>query len=182
MITVPNSERLSFSLISEQEKELLFELDQDPEVMRYINGGKVTTWEEVENIFVPRLNAYRKPEKGWGLWAAHTLDDNTYLGWVLVRPLHFFDDETPTEYDNLELGWRFKRSAWGKGYGTEAAQAVCDVVSQVEGVNKVNALAEKENLGSIRIMEKLGMKYIKDILYRDPLGDVDVVYYEKAVK
>lgn len=182
MITVPNTERLRLTLLSEADKELLFELDQDPDVMRYINGGKVTTWEDIEKIFVPRLNAYRNPQKGWGLWAAHTLDGNHYLGWVLVRPLHFFDETTETELHNLEIGWRFKQSAWGKGYGTEAAKAVCDAVSAPDEVTKICALAEKENVGSTRIMEKLGMRYLRTIIYKDPLADDEVVYYEKTVK
>lgn len=181
MITVNDSTRLRYTLIAEEHKELLFELDQDPDVMKYINGGKTTTREELDTIFIPRLNAYRNPQKGWGLWAVHTKEDNAYLGWVLVRPLHFFDENTATEYNNLELGWRFKKAAWGKGYGTEAAQAVCNAVSQPDEVTKVCALAEKENIGSTRIMEKLGMTFIKNIIYKDPLGDDEVVYYEKTL-
>lgn len=182
MINIPNSSRLRFSLISQDDKALLFELDQDPEVMKYINGGKTTTWEDIEQRLIPRLNAYRNPEKGWGIWAVHTLDEDKFLGWVLVRPLYFFDDSTPTELNNLELGWRFKRETWGKGYGTEAAQAVADIVSQRPEINKISAIAEKANIGSTRIMEKLGMSYIKELIYRDPLGDMTAVYYEKIVK
>ncbi|GLX82865.1 GNAT family N-acetyltransferase [Thalassotalea eurytherma] len=176
-VTIPDSERLTYGFITEQDTDLLFELDQDPDVMRYINGGKVTTMEDVHNIFVPRLNAYSNQEKGWGLWKVFEKDTNDFIGWVLVRPLDFFSDE-PTQFDNLELGWRFKQKTWGKGYGTEAAQAICNELAKLPDVKYLCALAVKENAGSINIMKKLGMRFIESAICKDPLGDLDVVHYQ----
>lgn len=178
-IQQPTSERLTYRLLDADDGDLLFELDQDPAVMKHINGGKVTTKQEIRDTFIPRLSKYRNPDKGWGLWGVFLKPNQTFVGWVLVRPMHFFNN-TPHWHD-LELGWRFKQSSWGKGYGTEAAQAVVDAVKQSPEVTHLSAIAVPENQASLRIMEKLGMAYVKTDLHKDPLGDMTVAYYSMKV-
>ena len=56
---IADSNRLCFRMITEKDVQLLFQLDQDPEVMRYINGGTATTMQAIEEVYLPRLNAYR---------------------------------------------------------------------------------------------------------------------------
>ena len=158
--------------------ELLFELDQDPEVMRFINGGKPSTRQEVESKYLPRMESYTTPEKGWGIWGAWKLKPEEFIGWILVRPMHYFDEARND--DDLELGWRFKKSAWGRGYATEAAKTVMESL-ELNGVRQFSALAEEENEASINVMKKLGMKYLKTALHKDPLGDAEVVYYSRKV-
>jgi RimJ/RimL family protein N-acetyltransferase len=176
---IPNSERLQFELMAEQDAHLFFELDQDPEVMRYINGGKMTSMEDVLNIYIPRMKSYTNEKLGWGQWKVTITDSNEFIGWVLVRPVDFFSDNP--QLDNLELGWRFKQMTWGKGYATEAAKSIALAVSQTKSVSKISAIALEDNLASIKIMTKLGMKYIKTYLHKDPLGDIEAVYYEKKL-
>lgn len=174
---VANSERLRYRLLTEEDGQLLFELDQDVEVMRYINGGHMTTMTEINEKFIPRLNAYLNPEKGWGLWGVFTEKDNRYLGWVLVRPMDYFSDSP--EYKNLELGWRFKRESWGLGYATEAAKQIKKALIENGDVETFSAIAVLENVGSINIMTKLGMEFVKQYIHQDnQLGDMDVVYYQ----
>jgi len=174
---IPNSERLRFELMTEQDAQLFFELDQDPEVMRYINGGKMTPMEDVLNISIPRMKSYTNENHGWGQWKITILDTNEFIGWVLVRPMNFFSDNP--QFDNLELGWRFKQITWGKGYASEAANSIALAVCQTVSVSKISAIALEGNLASIKIMTKLGMKYIKTYIHKDPLGDIEAVYYEK---
>jgi RimJ/RimL family protein N-acetyltransferase len=176
---VKDSMRLSFALMDENDAELLFKLDQDPNVMRYINGGHMTTMEEVNEVFIPRMQSYTSPDKGWGLWKVLVKETNAFIGWILVRPMDFFNDKPA--WDDLELGWRFMKSAWGKGYGTEAAQQVVEALIELGGISKLSALAMEENSGSINIMKKLGMEYIKTDVCKDPLGDLQVVYYSMPV-
>ena len=88
-----------------------------------------------------------------------------------------FFTKTP-EFDNLEIGWRFMQSAWGKGYATEAALAVQAEVIKQRQVKKISAIAMEGNDGSIAIMKKLGLSYQKTYLHKDPLGDMQVVYYQ----
>ncbi|WP_369410423.1 GNAT family N-acetyltransferase [Neiella litorisoli] len=179
MLLVADSKRLQFELMSAKDAELLFQLDQDPQVMRFINGGKCTTREEIAKVYVPRMESYSNPAKGWGIWKVCLKANGEFLGWVLVRPMDFFTD-TP-QYNNLELGWRFHRKAWGQGYGTEAAQAIANAVIGLGEAKWLTAIALEDNHASIGIMKKLGMSYLKTGIHRDPLGDVEVVYYQCSV-
>jgi RimJ/RimL family protein N-acetyltransferase len=180
---IPDSTRLSYQFMSRNDAELFFELDQDSEVMRYINGGKATSMEDILAVSIPRLECYADQNKGWGMWkvslAKHQQTD-LFLGWVLVRPMDFFTD-TP-QWDNLEIGWRLKQIAWGRGYATEAAQAVMAVVTQDPKLDSISAIALKDNLGSINIMKKLGMTFLKKEYVNDPLVETEVVYYQKSLR
>ncbi|MCL1046871.1 GNAT family N-acetyltransferase [Shewanella electrodiphila] len=174
-MTVITTERLTISLMTLNDADLLFELDQNPVVMKYINGGKKTTQQEIDEVFIPRLASYLNPVKDWGLWKVF-LNDKQFAGWILIRPMGFFT-ESP-EFNNIEIGWRFKQETWGKGVATESATAVIKhIVSHQQNVKKFSAIADKHNSASINIMVKLGMTYQKTIVHPDVDGEVDVVLY-----
>lgn len=177
-VTVTNTERLSFRLLDPQEPadiKLLWSLDQDPQVMRFINGGNPTSVEDMDSIFVPRLNAYRNPQKGWGMWGVFDATNTDFFGWILVRPMHFFSAQR--DDSDLELGWRFTRSSWGKGIATEAANTIMMALYQQTQVAKYSAIAVSDNLASIAIMKKLGMSFVSSGVHKDPLGDMLVDTY-----
>ena len=176
---IENSERLCFHLMTAADAELLYQLDQDSEVMRFINGGVTTSHDDLIEIYIPRMESYTNLEKGWGIWKVLLKDSDEFIGWVLVRPMNFFDDNP--EYDNLELGWRFFRDSWGKGYATESAKAIIQALIATGDNNKLCAIAVGENTASIKIMRKIGMNYIKTYFHEDPLFSSEVVYYELEV-
>lgn len=181
---IPNSQRLRYEMMTQDDGQLMFELDQDPAVMRFINGGRPSTMEEIETILLPRLKSYTNPDKGWGMWKVTTLETepdcpSTYIGMILVRPMEFFSDAP--NFNDIELGWRFKQISWGKGYATEAAKTLMDMLTRQADVNYISAVADEENLPSINIMKKLGMEFIKRDDYSTPGGPVEVVYYQVAV-
>lgn len=183
-MNIPNSQRLRFEMMTQEDGHLLFEVDQDPAVMRFINGGRASSMEEIQTILMPRLKSYTNPDKGWGLWKVSTLASeldcpSAYIGWILVRPMDFFS-EAP-KFNDIELGWRFKRITWGKGYATEAALAIKDMLAEQADVSHVSAVANEDNLASIGIMKKLGMEFIKRDDYSIPGGAVEQVYYQVAV-
>ncbi|MDQ2691068.1 MAG: GNAT family N-acetyltransferase, partial [Chloroflexota bacterium] len=64
----------------------------------------------------------------------------------------------------VEIGYRLRRSAWGKGFATEAACAVRDFAFNSLGMQRLIALIDPDNIASIRVAEKLGMQYEKDIM------------------
>ncbi len=181
------TDRLSISIMTLDDADLLYDLDQDPNVMKYINGGVLTSRADINNIYIPRLKSYLKPVKGWGLWKVfnkniqgHADDRDNFVGWVLIRPMGFFT-ETP-EFDNLEIGWRFKKSAWGQGFATESAKAIIDLLIKHQlDVVKFSAIADENNVGSINIMKKLGMQFINKQQHPDVVGDAEVVLYSMEV-
>lgn len=176
MVTIPATTRLEFSLLAADDAELLFEVDQDEEVMRYLNGGKRTSMADIQGLMLPRMQKYRDPHRGFGIWQVRRLSDQAYLGWVLIRPMGF-DTATPAS-DDLELGWRFKRDFWGQGYATEAARAVADAVLAAQPqVRFLSAITTPDNAGSIAVMRRLGMQFVKQYRHRDSFGELEAVLY-----
>jgi RimJ/RimL family protein N-acetyltransferase len=90
--------------------------------------------------------------------------------------MNFFSDLP--EFENLELGWRFFRSSWGKGYASEAAIQIKDGLAKNPDNKIFSAIADEDNLGSIGVMKNLGMSYIKTYLHIDPLFECKVAYYQ----
>jgi RimJ/RimL family protein N-acetyltransferase len=187
-MVVKDSTRLSFRLMGKENAQDLWVLDQDPEVMRYLNGGKPTSMETINDVFIPRMEAYRNTTKGYGLWQVTDKKNQEYLGWILVRPMGFFTDKP--DFTNIELGWRFFKKTWGKGYATEAAIAIKDAITHPESdqktskinIQNISALAIEDNLGSIAVMKKIGMHFIKKFNHEDPMGNLNAVHYQMAVK
>jgi RimJ/RimL family protein N-acetyltransferase len=176
MITVAPSERLTYRLMTADDAELLWELDQDPEVMKYITHGEISSREKIHTVFLPRMAQYHNPDKGWGLWGVFSQHDGDFLGWILVRPMGFFSQQ-PTDTNNLELGWRFKRCYWGAGFATEAATAVLETLRSERSASQFSAIAMPENEGSINIMKKLGMHFVDQRVIDDVLGPITAVYF-----
>ena len=179
IMQINNSERLKFRLMDSQDAQALWQLDQDPQVMKYLNGGKPTSMEQVNSVFIPRMEKYRNSELGWGIWQVSDKVTDEYLGWVLIRPMAFFT-ESPN-FKDLELGWRFFQSTWGKGYATEAAIAIKDAVALHADVTHVSALALADNLASVGVMKKMGMSFVRAYLHTDPIGDFDAVHYQMSL-
>jgi RimJ/RimL family protein N-acetyltransferase len=179
MMKVTNTARLTLRLMNAQDEELLFELDQDPAVMQHLTGGKPTSREDISNVFIPRMLSYRNPTKGWGLWQVNISESQQFIGWILVRPMAFFSEDP--EWQNLELGWRFKQSSWGKGYAFEAANAVKNALTEKSDITHLSATALLANNSSITLMEKLGMRRLKTYLHKDPLGAHEAVYFQMNV-
>ncbi len=174
-MNIAHSKRLSYQLMDHSHVEELYQLDQDPAVMKYINGGKTNSREEIIKTYIPRMEAYTNANKGWGLWGVNITENNEFIGWILIRPMGFFSDDP--QYDDLEMGWRFMQKSWGKGYATEAAQHVMNALIDNKSATQYSAIALSENDASFAIMKKLGMKFVKKDINKDPLGDMMVEYY-----
>lgn len=177
---ITDSARLTYRLMGQDDAQALWELDQDPEVMHFINGGKPNSMDTIKEVFLPRMKAYTDAQKGWGIWHVSDKSTQEYLGWVLVRPMDFFSDEQKLK--DLELGWRFFQKSWGKGYATEAAIAIKNAVVSQTDIDFVSALAIEDNHGSISVMKKIGMGFMRKYIHKDPLGDFTAVHYQMSVK
>ena len=175
-LDVPPSARCRYRLMGPDDADLLFDLDQDPEVMRFLNDGKPTPRAEVDEYFIPRMLAFTDPATGCGLWAVEDRAGGDFLGWILVRQYGFGTDYHAL--DNIELGWRMYRRCWGQGLATEAALAIMLAVARLPGTRRFCAIADPANLGSIAVMKKLGMQYVDDRVHKTPKQDFSVAYYD----
>jgi RimJ/RimL family protein N-acetyltransferase len=148
---VLTTERLALRECTLDDADLFIELDSDPEVMRYLTD-QLTDREHVERNVLPRLLAEYRRHPGFGLWVAHT-HDGTFVGWFHLRQR----DDRPV--GEVELGYRLRRAAWGRGYATEGSRALLHRGFEELGVRTVYAETMTVNTGSRRVMEKVGLSY-----------------------
>lgn len=149
------TDRLVLRRFTEDDVDLLVDLDADPEVMRYINGGMPTSRAEVADEVLPAFLGYYQRYPGYGFWAAIEKATGQFLGWFHFRP-------KPDGYDDEpELGYRLRRSAWGQGYATEGLRALIDKGFAEFGVQRVFAETMAVNTASRRVMEKAGLRYAR---------------------
>jgi RimJ/RimL family protein N-acetyltransferase len=157
------TDRLLLRRFTEADVDNLVELDSDPEVMRFINGGRPTSREEVQNDILPAFLAYYQRFAGYGFWAAVEKSTGEFLGWFHFRP------PPGADVDGVELGYRLRRSAWGKGYATEGSRALLRKGFTELGVQRVFAATMAVNLASRRVMEKAGLRLVRT--FRQPWPD-----------
>jgi RimJ/RimL family protein N-acetyltransferase len=149
------TERLLLRRFTESDVGNLHDLDGDPEVMRFINGGRPVSRDVIREQTLPRfLRAYERFEE-FGVWAAIERSTGEFVGWFEFYP---HKDAGPEE---IELGYRLRRSAWGKGYATEGSRALISKGFTELGVQRVVAETMAVNTASRRVMEKAGLKYVR---------------------
>jgi RimJ/RimL family protein N-acetyltransferase len=159
------TERLVLRQFTEADLDNLVELDSDPDVMRFINGSKPTPREDMQNDFLPNWLRYYERYAGFGFWAAIEKSTGDFLGWFHFRPPH------GGSADEAELGYRLRKSAWNKGYGTEGSRALIRKGFTEFGVQRVVAGAAIDNHGSRRVMEKCGLTLVGTLWQSRPEFD-----------
>ena len=109
---------------------------------------------------MPAFLGYYRIIRAFGFWAAIEKSTGDFLGWFHFRPREGAPDE-------VELGYRLRKSAWGKGYATEGSRALIRKGFTESGVQRVVAEAMAANLASRRVMEKAGLTLVRT--FRQPL-------------
>jgi RimJ/RimL family protein N-acetyltransferase len=158
------TERLVLRRFTEADVDHLFDLDSDPEVMRFLTGGIPTPREVIQNDILPAFLSSYERFAGLGVWAAIEKASGEFLGWFSFRPK---DAARPND---VELGYRLRQAAWGQGYATEGARALIRQGFTELDVQRVFATTYQDNLASRRVMEKAGLRLVRT--YRNTLADL----------
>ena len=168
------TQRLVLRRFTMADVDNLVRLDADPDVMHFITGGMPTAREEIEKEILPAFLAYYERFEGYGFWAAIQKSAGQFLGWFHFRP------REGASLDEAELGYRLRKSAWGKGYATEGSRALIRKGFTEFGVRRVVAETMAVNLASRRVMEKAGLTLVRSFhqpwpypIEGDDLGDVE---------
>ena len=140
------------------DREPFAELNGDPRVMEYMPArlGRAESDQFIASI------ERGFEARGYGLWALEVSATGEFVGFTGLEVVSFEAHFTPA----VEVGWRLARSAWGRGYATEAALAAVAFGFEQHGLREVVALTSELNLRSQAVMERIGMT-------RDPADDFD---------
>ncbi|WP_269584879.1 GNAT family N-acetyltransferase [Roseibium sp. Sym1] len=134
------------------------EMCADPEVMRYFPDP----WTRERSELLITKCRIKLEAEGYCLAAVQEKDGGDFLGFV---GLNSSNPDMPLPFDpSVEIGWRLKRSAWGKGYASEAARAWLRFGFETVGLDEIVSFTIPDNLPSRKVMQRIGMT-------RDLAGD-----------
>ena len=147
MNIVIETPRLLLRTFNVEDAPLIYALNFDPEVIRYTLDPIKDIYharQVLEQVILPQYALYNH-----GRWAVHTKPALEFIGWsgLKARP----------ERNEIDLGYRFMKDSWGKGYATEAAWASIQYGFEKLHLKRIVGRAMPENKGSLRVLEKCGM-------------------------
>ncbi len=142
-----------------EDTQSMFDLDTDPEVMKYIGGVRVKSKEESANTIKKILAQHE--EFGVGRLVVADKETGEFLGWNGLK----YEQAVRPEKPYYDLGYRLKKAAWGRGVATETAVASLKYGFETLGLNLICAAADINNVGSNNVLKKIGMKYLEDFFY-----------------
>jgi RimJ/RimL family protein N-acetyltransferase len=162
---VPETERLLLRGWRDEDLEPFVALCADPRVMRWVGRGRPQDRAQAE----ASLQAIRDHWvlHGFGLWVAQERATGELAGFVGLARLN-------DRSGGVEIGWRLRRESWGRGLATEGALVARDHAFGELGLTRVVALVHPENAASIRVAEKLGMRFERE--RRSRHGTPELVY------
>jgi [ribosomal protein S5]-alanine N-acetyltransferase len=137
----------------------------DAQVMKYGQGVQTKEW--VGNWLGGCLEDYYQ-KWGFGLWAVVEKSERGVIGFCGLS--RFADVGGVPE---TEIGYRLARARWGRGFATEAACAVRDYGFGTLNLPRLISIIDPRNLASIRVAEKTGLRYEKDVIFQ---GFSDRIY------
>ncbi len=156
--------RLILRRLTEADAPLVLSLNSDPEVLKYLHEpllkDEAHAAEIIRTIILPQY------QNNLGRWAIHTKENDEFIGWCGLK--------SRPELEEIDLGYRLKPSAWGKKYATEAAAHTITYGFDKLGLEVITGRAHIENIASLKVLEKIGMTFIKE----EVVDDCPVKTYE----
>lgn len=160
------TERLLLRRLAPGDAPFVLRLLNEPSVLRFIGDREVRTLEDAE-AYIGAGPQAGGGEPGMGLRLVTSRSTGTPLGLcgLMRKPW----------LDGPDLAYAFVPEAEGRGYATEAARAVLDSGLHEAGLERVQAVVIPENVGSIRVLEKLGFR--REGTVADPSTGTELALY-----
>lgn len=155
MDLIIETERLIMRQILPEDVQNIFELDNNPNVMQFLGGKTVTDI----NLIHGKILRIRKEYEDYNIarFAVILKETNEFIG---QSGIQFVTEEENNQVNFYDLGYRLNEKFWGKGYGLESALPWVKFAFEELKIEKLNAGAHEDNIGSNKILQKCGMKYI----------------------
>ncbi|MEN8928108.1 MAG: GNAT family N-acetyltransferase [Flavobacteriales bacterium] len=144
------TDRLIIREFDISDAKAMFDLNSDKEVLKYTGDVAFESVGKTKDF----LSNYPDYEKnGFGRWIVELKGTNEILGWCGLKK---------HEDGKVDIGYRFYQKEWGKGYATEAARACLEYGFELLELEEILGNSAIENKKSIRVFDKLGMKFIEN--------------------
>ena len=143
------TERLILRVWRDADRAPFAALNADPAVMQYLPATDCAA----SDAAVDRMQAAQAAH-GHCFWVAERKQDSAFLGFCGPMPAR-------DPLNEVELGWRLRRNAWGQGFATEGARASLAWCWANLDTPTVMAITVPDNIRSRAVMEKIGMHYVE---------------------
>ena len=135
-------------------------MNSDPEVMRYIGDGSVPPVDPARTAAEIARFQRLWDERGFSMLSVIERESGDYAGWVLLN----VPESLPEVMPAVEIGWRFRRESWGRGYATESARALLHFGLTDCALDRIIAIRHVDNVASKRVMNKLGLSFEREFV------------------
>lgn len=156
MNIIAETERLIIRELLPTDIDGMFELDSDPEVHRYLGNEPVT--DKKQALEVIHFIRQQYVDNGIGRWAIIDKKTNDFVGWTGLK---FVTELTNNHKNFYDLGYRLIKRYWGKGIASETALISLSYAFDILHASEVYAMADCENDGSNKILNKTGFTFIE---------------------
>ena len=164
MNLVLETDRLLLREMKMSDAEKLYEMDFNPNVHKYLWNKPVTSIEEVYKYIEMVRDQYVKNEIG--RFVVIEKESNELMGWAGLK---YNTEMVNNKVNFYDIGYRLNEKFWGKGYASESSFAWLDYGFNVMKINVIQAAAHADNIGSNKILKKIGLKmtenYLEDGVY-----------------
>lgn len=150
-----STSRLSLRQFTSDDSDDLYQILIVPGVLQYFPSSDPPDRERVERLIAGQIKHWQ--DHGYGWWAVERLTDNRLLGWSGLQYL--------PETDEIEIGFLLGKSYWGIGLATESAHAGLEFGFNTLGLQEIVGIVHPENFASQRVLEKIGLKYVRQAKY-----------------
>jgi RimJ/RimL family protein N-acetyltransferase len=147
-----STERLGLRRWLDSDIQPFAEMNKDVEVMRFFPKS-LTDTETLEMVQRIKLHF---DENGFGLFAVENKLTKEFIGFTGFAIPTFDAFFTPC----VEIGWRYKKEAWGQGFATEAANACLKYGFDILEFEKIVSFTSIMNVKSEKLMRRIGMNYV----------------------
>src|SRR2546426_7363432 len=156
MKVILETDRLLLQEYLEKDAEAFFKLNSDPEVLRFVPDKALLNVDQARQILIDHPIAdYRK--YGFGRGACILKSTGEQIGFAGLKYLG--------EFGEVDVAFRLMRSHWGLGLATEAALASVRFGFADLGLKRIIGLVMPENIGSVRVLEKTGLRYVDSVSF-----------------
>jgi RimJ/RimL family protein N-acetyltransferase len=149
-LKILETERLLLRPLSTDDAEFILGLLNEPSFIRNIGDRGVRTLAQARSYILNRPVATYAPD-GLGLYLVTLKETNEAIGICSLLKRDGLDD--------VDIGYALLPRFWSKGYAVESARAIKEYAKNVMGLNRIVAITDPTNEGSIRVLEKIGLKF-----------------------
>ena len=168
---IAETERLILRKMTSEDAEDFFRIYNDPQTKKFLVKNSISL-EDVRGQIEKHIENYYK-KFDFGLWATILRENSRLIGrcGLLYQEVEGVCD--------LEIAYLFDSDYWGNGFATEAAEMLVKLGFQTFGFNRIVAYIDPQNTASIRVAEKVGLKYEREIAQFKDFGKVSMYSIER---